>query len=127
MTDRPKEFDGEGRQTNDVAPELHNSEQEDEEFQAQTLASERLEEGADDYGLEDSEKVPTGEEGGDVQDIVDHMRQMVSSGRIDNSAYAGEPNHDNEDDTFLPAIQPQDRATTESDGAPRLKRNRDDS
>ncbi|MEW9853935.1 hypothetical protein [Novosphingobium sp. M1R2S20] len=125
MTDRPRDFEGEDRQTNDIAPEVHNSEQEDEEFQAQTLAGERLKEGADDYGLQDSEKVATGEEGDDVQDSVDHMRQMVSSGRIDNSAYAGEPNDDDNDDTFLPAVQPQERATTESDGAPRLRKDRD--
>jgi hypothetical protein len=116
MSERPDDFPGEKEQTNDIAPDLQNSEQDDEQAQAQTLSGERLEEGADDYGLQDSEKVSTGEEGDDVQDLVDHMRQMVSSGRIDNSAYLGEPNHDDNDDAFLPSIQPSDPGAVGSDG-----------
>ena len=34
----------------------------------------------------------------DVPDLVDTMNQMVSSGRIDNGAFAGEPMHDDEED-----------------------------
>ena len=34
----------------------------------------------------------------DTPDLVDTMNQMVSSGRIDNSAFAGEPMHDDEED-----------------------------
>lgn len=49
---------------------------------------------------EDSEKV---ESGGfsvfpqDEQDLVDHMNQMVNSGDIDNSAFDGERNDDDEE------------------------------
>jgi hypothetical protein len=116
MTDKPNSFDGEERQITDAAPELHNSEQDDEEQQAQTLADEALGRSPGEPELEDSEKVPTGEESDDVQDIVDHMHQMVTSGRIDNSAYAGEPNHDDNDDLYLPDVQPGDPAAVGSDG-----------
>lgn len=34
----------------------------------------------------------------DTPDLVDTMNQMVSSGRIDNDAFAGEPMHDDEED-----------------------------
>ena len=34
----------------------------------------------------------------DVPDLVDTMNQMVTSGRIDNGAFAGEPMHDDEED-----------------------------
>ena len=34
---------------------------------------------------------------GVVQDLVDHMRQMDSSGRIDMSAFRGERNDDDEE------------------------------
>ena len=117
MSTNPADFEGENEQTNDIAPDLHNSEQDgDEDFQAQTLASERLDGGADDFGLQDSEKVSTGEDTDDVQDLVDHMNQMVTSGRIDNSAYLGEPNHDEEDDRFIPTVQAEDSPGQLSDG-----------
>lgn len=99
MTDRRDEIEGEPRQTGDIAPELHNSEQEDEQLQAQTVTDEALRGGAT-FGLGDTEKVSTGDDSDDVQDIVDHMHQMVTSGRIDSSAFAGEPNHDDEDAPF---------------------------
>lgn len=116
MTDRPSPrddpasaaFDGEGGQTDDLAPELDNEEQGDEDEQAQTLGDESLGRGADDYGLDDTVKVSTGDETDDVQDLVDHMRQMVSSGRIDNSAYAGEPNFDDNEDKYGPGAKEDD-------------------
>lgn len=103
MTERPKKFAspnfrGEDGQTEELAPENQNSEQDDEDSQAQTLADEAMGRSSDDFGLDDSEKVPTGEEGDDVEDLVDHMNQMVRSGRIDNSAYRGERNDDDEED-----------------------------
>ncbi len=100
MTDRPKKFAGEEDQTEELAPENQNSEQDDEGSQAQTLADEALGRGSDDFGLDDTEKVSTGEESDDVEDLVDHMRQMERSGRIDNDAYRGERNDDDEDGLF---------------------------
>lgn len=108
MTDRPRKFDGEDRQTEDLAPENQNAEQDDEDAQSQTLADAALGRSSDDLGLEDTEKVPTGEEGDDVEDVVDHMRQMVSSGRIDNSAYTGEPNYDDDEDKYGPGAKEDD-------------------
>lgn len=96
--------------------ELHISEQDDEGYQAQTLADEAFSGASEEFGLQESEKVPTGAEGDDVQDVVDHMRQMVSSGRIDNSAYAGEPNDDDNDDLYLPDVRPDDPGAIGSDG-----------
>lgn len=98
--DSPEDFDGEDRQTEDLAPENQNSEQDDEDTQAQTLADEALGRGSDDFGLEDSEKVSTGDDSDDVEDLVDHMRQMERSGRIDNSAYRGERNDDDEEGLY---------------------------
>lgn len=90
------------RRTAELAPENDNSEQEDEDAQAQTLADEALGRGADDSGLSDSEKVSSGDDGDDVQDLVDRMRQMDSSGRIDLDAYRGERNDDDEEGLLGP-------------------------
>ena len=89
------------------APDAVNSEQEDESSQAQTVADEALGrvESANRFGLDDTEKVPTGDPSDDVQDLVDHMRQMETSGRIDMSAYAGERNDDEEEGRFGPAAE----------------------
>ncbi|MBV1689613.1 hypothetical protein KRR38_18475 [Novosphingobium sp. G106] len=106
MTEGPKKFasssrfKGEDDQTEELAPENQNSEQDDEDSQAQTFADEALGRSSDDFGLDDTEKVSTGEDSDDVEDLVDHMNQMVRSGRIDNDAYRGERNDDDEDDMY---------------------------
>ncbi len=84
----------------DTAPETINSEQEDEGAQAQTVADEAMDRNTSVFGLEDSEKVSSGDDSDDVQDLVDHMNQMESSGRIDMGAYRGERNDDDEDETY---------------------------
>jgi hypothetical protein len=94
-----------------LAPELFNDEQEDESAQAQTVADEAMERNTSVFGLHDSEKVTTGDPGDDSQDLVDHMRQMETSGRVDMSAFAGEPSHDDEDE----------RMRKESDGGRRSR------
>ena len=83
----------------DSAPELDNDEQRDAD-QAQDVA--------DDAMIVDTDLSEESEHGGspdraavmpdDVPDLVDTMNQMVSSGRIDNGAFAGEPMHDDEED-----------------------------
>ena len=78
---------------NDVAPETRNREQQDEEAQAQTVA-EAARKGR---RLEDSDKTPARGETDDAQDLVDHMRQMERSGRIDMDAYRGERSDDDEE------------------------------
>lgn len=96
------------------APEAANLEQDDESDQAQTVADEALGRaeggpgtgrGAERFGLDDTEKVKSGDETDDVQDLVDHMRQMETSGRIDMSAFAGERNDDEEEGRFGPGAE----------------------
>lgn len=75
-----------------------NPEQRDEEAQAQTVADQSLyrQTGA----FEDSEKAPgdrTAVMPDDTPDLIDRMEQMVSSGRVDSGAFAGEPRHDDEE------------------------------
>ncbi len=98
MDDRNRR-DSEGNDE-DVAPELHNSEQEDEQWQTHNVAEDALNGEArraspldstkddNDSGIMDSAE----------QDLIDHMRDMEQSGRIDMSAYRGEPNHDDNED-----------------------------
>ncbi len=80
------------------APEAHNREQDDEEAQAQSVAEAARREAR----LVNSDKKPSGDESDDVQDLVDHMRQMERSGRIDMDAYRGERSDDDEEDDLGP-------------------------
>ena len=86
------------RQNADLAPEAHNAEQDDEGAQAQTVADEVLRGGGE--TLSDSEKVPGGDPGDGTPDLVDHMNQMASSGRIDMSAFRGERSDDDEEGAY---------------------------
>ena len=100
MTDRPRH--SRERTSAEEAPELNNSEQDDELSQAQTLADEALAGGARDASPLDSIKP---DDDGEVmddssQDLIDKMRDMEQSGRIDMGAYRGEPNHDDEEDMY---------------------------
>ena len=81
------------RNSDDEAPEARNREQDDEDAQAQTVA----EAARHARPLEDSDKPKSSDASGDVQDLVDHMRQMERSGRIDMDAYRGERSDDDED------------------------------
>lgn len=100
MTDRPRQS---GERTSvEEAPELNNAEQDDELEQAQTIADEALAGGARDASPLDSEKV---DEEGEImddstQDLIDKMRDMEQSGRIDMGAYLGEPNMDDNEDKY---------------------------
>jgi hypothetical protein len=96
MTDRERPAD----QDPDLAPEVNGEEQKEEGTQAQTIADEALDRATSVFGLEDSEKVSTGDDSDDVQDLVDHMNQMESSGRIDMDAYRGERNDDEEEGRY---------------------------
>lgn len=89
-----------------LPPETFNDEQEDESAQAQTLADEALGRATSRFGEDETEKVPTGDEIADsAQDLVDHMKQMESSGIIDNSAFAGERNDDEEEGRYGSAAE----------------------
>lgn len=100
MTDRPRQ--SAERTDADQAPELHNAEQDDELEQTQTVADEALEGEARDPSPLDSVK---SEEPGEImndssQDLIDRMRDMEQSGRIDMGAYRGEPNMDDNEDKY---------------------------
>ena len=86
-----------GPRPGDEAPESHNNEQDDGP-QAQDVADDARNPGP---SLQDSDKSPgdpTEFDPNEPQDLVDHMRDMVNSGIIDNSAFEGEPMHDDEED-----------------------------
>jgi hypothetical protein len=100
VTDSPRQ--SAERTSAEQAPELHNAEQDDELEQSQTVADEALAGGARDASPLDSVK---SDEPGEVmddssQDLVDKMRDMEQSGRIDMGAYRGEPNMDDNEDKY---------------------------
>jgi hypothetical protein len=95
------------------APESYNSEQDDEQSQAQTVADDAV------RGLADRQAGGETEHGGqsnpaqidadDAQDVVDHMYQMERSGRIDMDAYRGERSDDDEPQTLgAGGLEPDD-------------------
>jgi hypothetical protein len=81
------------------APETHNDEQDDERSQAQSIAEEARYKDAEASPL-DSIKVGGGIDDDSTQDLIDHMRDMEQSGRIDMDAYAGEENLDDNEDKY---------------------------
>ena len=83
-----------------LAPETVNREQDDEPDQAQSVADQALEHSTSVFGLSDTEKVANDDDTDGVQDLVDHMRQMESSGHIDMSAFRGERNDDDEEGRY---------------------------
>ena len=85
---------------NPLPPETVGDEQEDESTQSQSVAREALDRATSTLGLGDSEKVTNGDDDDDVQDLVDHMRQMETSGIIDMSAFRGERNDDEEEGRY---------------------------
>lgn len=98
MTDRPKDAE---HFSAEEAPELHNAEQDDEQAQAQTVATDAG--GQDDAPSPLDSVKPKGD--GTVmddstQDLIDKMRDMEASGRIDMGAFRGEPDMDDEDETY---------------------------
>lgn len=86
---------------NSAAPEAHNAEQDDESEQAQQVAEEALRTSRAGPGPTESEKVgDSGLMDDSTQDVVDLMRGMESSGIIDEHAFDGEPNYDDNEDKY---------------------------
>ncbi|TIX49412.1 hypothetical protein [Alteraurantiacibacter aquimixticola] len=85
-----------------LAPETHNDEQDDHRMQAQTIAQDAQGLTQEVRSPTESTKGPNSSEilGDSTQDVIDHMRDMESSGRVDMDAYRGEPNHDDNVDKF---------------------------
>ena len=94
---------GENFEGRDLAPETHNAEQDDEGEQAQTIADEAIRRAGSAAG-DDGETERVGDDpdelGGATPDLVDHMKQMVSSGRIDMGAFRGERSDDDEEGLY---------------------------
>ena len=78
----------------DLAPETVNNEQQEDETQAQSVTDEARVHSVSVLSLEQSEKLSNSLNPAQEQDLVEHMRQMDTSGTIDMSAYAGEETHD---------------------------------
>ena len=104
MTDK-KVSSQEERQA-DLAPETHNDEQDDHRNQAQEVSEEaqNRETGSPTESTKGENKSDL--MGDSTQDTIDHMRDMESSGRIDMSAYRGEPNHDDNVDKYGKSAKP---------------------
>jgi len=99
MTDQPRQS-GE-RTSAEQAPELHNAEQDDELEQAQSVAGEARYKDAEGSPLDSIKPDNEGEIMDDSsQDLIDKMRDMEQSGRIDMGAYRGEPNMDDNEDKY---------------------------
>lgn len=86
-----------------LPPEAHNDEQDPVGQQAQDVADDARHKDSRTSSPLESTKPESG--GFDpapdsTGDLVDEMRRMEGEGRIDMSAYAGEPNHDDEPETF---------------------------
>ncbi|WP_199799549.1 hypothetical protein [Porphyrobacter sp. SLTP] len=82
-----------------LAHETRNAEQDERGEQAQDVAADALDRVSGRAGGTESRKPPaTGldDDGGDAADLIDIMRHMEETGTIDNSAFAGEPEHDDE-------------------------------
>ena len=86
----------------DLAPEMHNDEQDDHRNQAQEVAEEAESLTEETRSPTESTKGPnkSGLMGDSTQDTVDHMRDMESSGRIDMGAFEGEPNMDDNEGKY---------------------------
>ena len=94
----------------ELAPETHNSEQDDESSQAQTIADEARGRNPGDYGspTESVKRIAPLGDADSTADLVDHMRDMEQSGRIDMGAYRGEENMDDEEDKYSENNAPDD-------------------
>ncbi|MBI1402978.1 MAG: hypothetical protein GC147_07180 [Porphyrobacter sp.] len=96
MNDRTKTEPANGRPEG-LAPENRNDEQFDRDKQAQTVAAQAQQDAHKEPGGTESRKAfspGVDNVAGSESDLVDEMRRMEDGGRIDNSAFVGEPNHD---------------------------------
>lgn len=84
----------------ELGPEDAGTEQMDSPAQAQTLADEVLHGPVSRHSPTESKRVKSGLGDDSTQDLVDHMRDMESSGIIDMGAFANEPNHDDDEDKY---------------------------
>lgn len=82
------------RRNDTLAPETVNTEQQDAEAQSQSVAEDAMVRSTSVLGLDDSGKPASGMNAASAQDLVDHIKQMDTSGMIDMSAFSGEETMD---------------------------------
>ncbi len=104
-----------GRERDEDAPEAVNREQEDE-GQAQDVADDALHPQRGGGSVKGNHRNPAQIIPDDVPDLVETMERMVSSGRIDNDAYAGEPQHDDEEELLGDTEDMEDEMIFNEDG-----------
>ena len=111
--DTTRKPEDENARQSTLAPEAFNDEQDDEDAQAQTIAEEALGRNPADYGSPTESVKVNGNnfEGDSTQDLVDHMRDMERSGRIDMGAYRGEDNMDDNEEKYGEASRLDDDPT----------------
>ena len=78
----------------ELGPEGSGIEQHDEPAQAHSVADDALRGATHSPSPLDSRRKASASDDDSTQDLVDHMRDMEASGRIDMAAFDGEPNHD---------------------------------
>lgn len=96
MTDHDRKSPG---HPEGLPPEAHNSEQDARGEQAQDVAEEARRESSRTASPLESTKPASNDldpAPANQPDLIDEMRRMEGEGRIDMSAFAGEPNHDDE-------------------------------
>ena len=97
MTDKNTPVKSQEKRQSELAPEMHNDEQDDHRSQAQEVSEQAQSGEADGPSPTESTKPATPDAemlGGNEEDLIDGMRKMEDSGKIDTGAFAGEPNHD---------------------------------
>jgi hypothetical protein len=117
MTNHSKTASAGGRPAG-LAPETRNSEQDERGEQAQDVAADAMVEESAKAGATESSKAPSpgvDNIGGNESDLIDEMCQMEDSGKIDNSAFAGEPDHDDEPGRYRDSGQSESETDTELD------------
>ena len=106
MTDTP--VNNQEQRQADLAPETHNDEQDDHRSQAQEVSEQAQRPETESPTESRKSDNSSGLMDDSTQDVVDRMRDMESSGRIDMDAYRGEPNHDDNVDKYGKPNKPDD-------------------
>jgi hypothetical protein len=86
-----------------LAPETHNDEQSDYPSQAQRIAAQAKKHRHKTAGGTESRKPASpgvDNVAGSETDLIDQMREMEDDGEIDNGAYEGEPQHDDNESKY---------------------------
>ena len=99
MTDTNTPVESQEMRQSGLAPETHNDEQDDHRAQAQEVSEQAQDRSSRVFGS-DTSHVDSAFNAPDAQDVYDHMKQMTNGNTVDMSAYAGEPNHDDNVDKY---------------------------